>query len=126
MDTAGVWISYTIMVNYLPNWSKEMLPVTRVVFDKVITNIREGILCCLAQIMTLICKAREDIHNVQYAMRRCEDALGNAEPMNNKSANGIKLLTEAVEGCGVDLMQVIDGSAQESKGCSSLIGSGAV
>lgn len=106
VSAAGVWVSYTIMVNYLPDWAKEMLPVTRAVFDKAVTNLGKGILCCSEQIMTLIRKqdethgelmeAREDLHNVQSAVGRCEDALDKADSLNQKSAKGIKLLVRAV------------------------------
>ena len=103
---AGVWITYTVMVKYLPDWAKEMLPVTRQVFDKAVHNLGKGIVELSQQILTLgrkqdethgeLMEAREDIHNVQSALGRCEDSLEDAGKTNNRSAKGIKLLVRAV------------------------------
>ena len=105
-SAAGVWVTYTVLTHYLPDWAKEMLPVTRKVFDKAVHNLGMGIVNCSEQIMTLIRKhdethgelmeAREDIQSVQNAVGRCEDALDDASKTNNKSAKGIKLLVRAV------------------------------
>jgi len=106
LTAAGVWISYTIMIHYLPDWAKEMLPVTRAVFDKAVTNLGKGIVNCSEQIMILMGKqeathselleARGDINQLQDSVDRCEDSLETAEATNNKSARGIKLLVRAV------------------------------
>jgi hypothetical protein len=83
-----------------------MLPVTRQVFDKAVHNLGKGIVELSQQILTLgrkqdethgeLMEAREDIHNVQSALGRCEDSLEDAGKTNNRSAKGIKLLVRAV------------------------------
>lgn len=106
VTAAGVWVSYTILINYLPDWAKEMLPVTRQVFDKAVRNLGKGIVNCSEQILALMKKqdathdelleARADIGNLQESLDRCEENLENAEITQNKSARGIKLLVKAV------------------------------
>ncbi len=106
VSAAGVWVSYTVAIHYLPDWAKEMLPVTRQVFDKAVTNLSKGILDLSEKILTLgrkqdethgeLLEAREDIHNIQSAVDRCEDSLENAERVNGRTARGIKLLVRAV------------------------------
>ena len=96
----------TIMVNYLPDWAKEMLPVTRQVFDKAVQNLGKGILEVSEQIVNVMRKqdkthdelleARNDIMTVQGSVDRCEDALDAADMLLNKSQRGIKLLVRAV------------------------------
>jgi len=106
VTAAGVWVSYSIMVNYLPDWAKEMLPVTRQVFDKAVQNLGKGILEVSEQIVNVMRKqdkthdelleARNDIMTVQGSVDRCEDALDAADALQNKSQRGIKLLVRAV------------------------------
>lgn len=102
----GVWASYSVLVHYLPEWAREMLPVTRHVFDKAVTNLGRGIVEVSQQILTLgrkqdethgeLLEAREDIHRVQSALGRCEDSLENAEKLHGRTARGIRLLVRAV------------------------------
>lgn len=106
ITAGGVWVSYTILVNYLPDWAKEMLPVTRQVFDKAVQNLGRGIIEVSEQIHHLFQKqgethnelveARNDILNVQNSIDRCEDALDTADGKLDKTQKGIKLLVRAV------------------------------
>jgi len=106
VTAAGVWISYTILVNYLPDWAKEMLPVTRQVFEKAVQNLGRGILEVSEQILNVrkkqdethdeLLEARNDIMTFQGSIDRCEDALSAADALQNKTQRGIKLLVRAV------------------------------
>jgi hypothetical protein len=106
VTAAGVWLSYTILVNYLPDWAKEMLPVTRQVFEKAVQNLGRGILEVSEQILNVrkkqdethdeLLEARHDITTAQGSIDRCEDALGAADALQNKTQRGIRLLVRAV------------------------------
>lgn len=106
VSAAGVWVTYTVLVNYLPDWVKEHLPVTRQVFDKAVQNLGRGIIEVSQQILSLrkkqdethdeLLEARNDILNIQNAVGRCEDSLETAEGIQNKTQRGIKLLVRAV------------------------------
>lgn len=106
ISAAGVWVTYTVIVNYLPEWVKEHLPVTRQVFDKAVHNLGRGIVEVSQQILNLrkkqdqthdeLLEARSDILNIQNTVGRCEEALETAEGIQNKTQRGIKLLVRAV------------------------------
>lgn len=106
LSAAGVWVTYTVIVNYLPEWVKEHLPVTRQVFDKAVQNLGRGIVEVSQQILNLrkkqdethdeLLEARSDILNIQNSVGRCEEALETAEGVQNKTQRGIKLLVRAV------------------------------
>eukprot|EP00557_Chaetoceros_sp_GSL56_P000004 CAMPEP_0176495616 /NCGR_PEP_ID=MMETSP0200_2-20121128/10755_1 /TAXON_ID=947934 /ORGANISM="Chaetoceros sp., Strain GSL56" /LENGTH=372 /DNA_ID=CAMNT_0017893513 /DNA_START=118 /DNA_END=1236 /DNA_ORIENTATION=- len=106
VSAAGVWVTYTVIVNYLPEWIKEHLPVTRQVFDKAVQNLGRGIIEVSQQILNLkkkqdethdeLLEARSDILNIQNSVGRCEDALETAEGIQSKTQRGIKLLVRAV------------------------------
>jgi len=106
VSAAGVWISYTILVNYLPDWAKEMLPVTRHVFEKAVGNLGKGIVQISEKVAALMNKqdlthaelleAREDIVGLRETLEGMEDTLDDAGEVQGRTARGVKLLVKAV------------------------------
>jgi len=153
LSAAGIWISYNALrydfltcflfyfltfiitkymfvfflkfvSNLLPESIKELLPVTRKIFDKSITNVAKAIInvreALGKQIMDLSEKqdllnnkqdqtlieisnvqenmdhVRNDLDELGDAMSRCETSLEHAERLQSYTARGIKLLVKTV------------------------------
>jgi len=106
VSAAGVWVSYTILINYLPDWAKEMLPVTRHVFDKAVSNLGKGIVAVSEKIQDVIMRqdethcelleARTDIHGLRDSLDSMENTLDEAGEVQCRTARGVKLLVRAV------------------------------
>lgn len=106
VSAAGVWVSYSILINYLPDWAKEMLPVTRQVFDKAVSNLGRGIVAVSDKILEVmqrqeethseLLEARTDIHGLRETLDGMEQTLDDAGEVQGKTARGVKLLVRAV------------------------------
>ena len=119
-----IWIAYMIAANMLPEWAKDMLPVSRKFFDRAVTNLGKGILnvknALSRQIANLSAKqddlskkqsethtevvnlqsqlgeARQDLSVMNESLGRCEGQLETAERLQIYTSRGVKLLVRCV------------------------------
>lgn len=106
IGAGAVWVSYSVLVNYLPDWAKEMLPVTRHIFDKAVKNLGKGIVVVSEKISQLanrqeethheLLEARQDIVGLRDSLDGIEDTLDDAGQVQSRTARGVKLLVRAV------------------------------
>ena len=121
-----IWVAYMVANQMLPEWAKDMLPVSRKFFDRAVTNLGKGILnvkdTLSKQILNLSSKqedmskqqeethlevinlsselgeARQDLAGMNESLGRCEGQLENAERLQLYTSRGVKLLVRCVAG----------------------------
>lgn len=119
-----IWVAYMVASSMLPEWAQEMLPVSRKVFDRAVTNLGKGIInvkdVLSKQILNLMNKqdelskkqdathrevvsmhselgeARQDLLDMSDALGRCEGQLESAERLHLYTSRGVKLLVRCV------------------------------
>jgi hypothetical protein len=120
----GVWVSYSFLATMLPEQLKQILPVTRQVFEKsskslakTIYNVKEVLGNQINQMLrkqeeledqqkdthqeilnvhVALKSTREDVQTVNRSTIRCEDDLKRSIAMQGYTARGVKLLVTAV------------------------------
>lgn len=117
MGAVLVWGSFSILQNILPEKVKEMLPVTRKVFDTAVTSLGNGIVnirdVLSRQILGLeekqdefgykldethsevVC-IRDRVHELNEILLRCEDSLKRGDQRQTFTAKGLRLLLKCV------------------------------
>jgi low affinity Fe/Cu permease len=117
MGAVLIWSSFSILQNILPDKVKEMLPVTRHVFDTAVTSLGNGIVnirdVLSRQILGLeekqdefgykldethnevVC-IRDRVHELNEILLRCEDSLKRGDHRQSFTAKGLRLLLKCV------------------------------
>ncbi|KAL7576476.1 hypothetical protein ACA910_017981 [Epithemia clementina (nom. ined.)] len=119
-----IWIAYMVAASMLPDWAKDMLPVSRKFFDRAVTNLGKGILNVkdvlskqifnlsqkqddlskkqdethleVVNIQSELGEARQDLMEMSDALGRCEGQLETAERLQIYTSRGVKLLVRCV------------------------------
>jgi Sec-independent protein translocase protein TatA len=122
------WAAYGVISNasFIPDIVKEVLPVSRKLFDRAVKSLGEGIIHVrdslseqmkelsqtqeelsskqdktLSEIELVKCDvgdARQDLERMIDSLTRCESSLGSTEHVSNYTAKGVRLLVRCVAG----------------------------
>jgi Sec-independent protein translocase protein TatA len=120
------WAAYGVISNasFIPDIVKEVLPVSRKLFDRAVKSLGEGIIHVrdslseqmnqlsqtqeelsekqdktLSEIDLVKCDvgdARQDLERMIESLTRCESSLGSTEHVSNYTAKGVRLLVRCV------------------------------
>jgi len=124
LGAAAVWLSYCFACQYLPEFITQMLPVTRQVFDKAISNLAKGIINVkeslgkqiaslsrkqdelgtkqdethqdVVDIKDELGQARIDLASLNHSVDDCVVSLEYADRLQSYTARGVKLLVRCV------------------------------
>jgi hypothetical protein len=122
------WAAYGVISNasFIPDIVKEVLPVSRKLFDRAVKSLGEGIIhvrdslseqmAQLSQTQDELSKkqdktlseidlvkgdvgdARQDLERMLDSLSRCESSLGSTQHVSNYTAKGVRLLVRCVAG----------------------------
>lgn len=122
------WAAYGVISNasFIPDIVKEVLPVSRKLFDRAVKSLGEGIIHVrdslseqmnqlsqtqeelsekqdktLSEIDLVKCDvgdARQDLERMIDSLTRCESSLGSTQDVSNYTAKGVRLLVRCVAG----------------------------
>lgn len=112
-----IWGSFSMLQNILPEKVKELLPVTRQVFDTAVTSLGNGIVNIrdvlsrqilgleekqdefgykLDETHTEVVRIRDDVIEMNEVLLRCEESLKRGDEKQTFTAKGLRLLLKCV------------------------------